>query len=734
MILKDILQDLLNQNNGFKGLVQKLTKDLKSRILEETKNLPLKSQFDERIYNILNYHQIPVCDKGNQFKFKSFTEGYARFCGANCECANSKRAEFRTNFAKNRSKEDKDKTEQKKKTSIEEARKWVPTSTFDFDDLVDYLKERIEKCKKNQGVVYKTLPYFIEDEIKKHTSYLPEETLLNERVYNILHPGNRKTCSCGNPSKFHSFNVGYRKYCSSNCEGFNKDHSEHMKEHYKNLSEEEKQRRVEKQQETSLENWGYTSHMKSPEYMKEYQQNLLDKFGVTNVFEIPEIKEKNKKNNLEKYGVEYPFQNSEFQAAALEKSKEAHGGEYCKKAREAYKEKTGFDSCFQDPEWQEKNRELRKERTGSASPVGTQEVRDKMKEKELETYNRNHHMQRSWTDETFDILNDKELFLENFKKYGSVQSLAKHLQSSSCVVYDRVREYCPEKIKSKSLIEDNIESLLQDLKVNYKKNDRKILNGLELDFYFPDYNLAIEYDSFYFHRIEHPNLKGNINYHREKTDACDKMGIQLIHIFQDEWFDKKDIVESKIINLLGYSEKGIGARKLKIKIIDFKTASDFLDSRHLQGKVTGASIHYGAYSGEYLVGVMSFGKIKDREYDLKRFATDGRNHPGLASKLLKHFIRDYNPDKIISFADRRWSTGNVYERLGFENVGIIPVDYSYVLGSFYRYHKFNFRRDKLLKLLNLPDTGQTEKELAKLHGLDRIYDCGKIKYVLDLRK
>ena len=47
-----------------------------------------------------------------------------------------------------------------------------------------------------------------------------------------------------------------------------------------------------------------------------------------------------------------------------------------------------------------------------------------------------------------------------------------------------------------SSLEYNIESFLTDygLKIDqdFIRGDRKILNGLELDFYFPDYNFSIE--------------------------------------------------------------------------------------------------------------------------------------------------------------------------------------------------------------------------------------------------
>lgn len=369
MDLRDNLVELINQNNGFNGLTRKLTKDLKDRILEETKHLPEKSQMGERIYNIVNYDQIPVCDKGNQFKFRNYDTGYTRYCGANCECANLNRGSAISDSYKNRTEEDKALRKQRNRDSLNETKKWIPDNpNFSFEDLVDYLKERMEKYGITSPVFYKTMPFFIENEIKKHTSYLPNDAKIKERVYNILNPESNRICGCGNPVKFGTFNSGYRKFCSSNCEAFNQAQSEKVRDHCSKLSPEEIQDRVDKRKASSLENWGYENHMQSPVFMEQYQQKLMDEHGVSSVFQIPEVAEKIKQINLEKFGVEYPLQNKEFQAYTLEKSKEAQGGQFCVAARAAYKEKTGYDSCFQDPEWQQQNRINRMIDTGWGLP------------------------------------------------------------------------------------------------------------------------------------------------------------------------------------------------------------------------------------------------------------------------------------------------------------------------------------------------------------------------------
>ncbi|MDR0675440.1 MAG: hypothetical protein LBF97_00160, partial [Elusimicrobiota bacterium] len=86
--------------------------------------------------------------------------------------------------------------------------------------------------------------------------------------------------------------------------------------------------------------------------------------------------------------------------------------------------------------------------------------------------------------------------------------------------------------------------------------------------------------------------------------------------------------------------------------------------------------------------------------------------------------------KIETFADLSYSNGNLYESNGFVKKEIIKPDYMYIKNKV-RKHKFNFRIEDFKKLGMLFEEGKSEKELAELNGLKRIYGCSKIKYVLE---
>ena len=264
--------------------------------------------------------------------------------------------------------------------------------------------------------------------------------------------------------------------------------------------------------------------------------------------------------------------------------------------------------------------------------------------------------------------------------------------------------------------------------------NRKILDGLELDIFVEDKNIAFEYDGLYWHN----ELYKSKNYHNDKTNACLSKGIKLIHIFEDEWLNKTDIVKSRINNMLGVTQQKIYARKCEVKEVDSETSNKFLDENHLQGKVN-SKFNYGLYYGGSLVGLMTFGQLRkslgqssvDGSFEMLRYCSKiNTNVIGGASKLLKHFIREENPKTMISYADRRWSDGKLYKTIGFELDGISKPNYFYVVRN-KRYHRFSFRKDVLIKKYGCPE-GMSEHEFCKSKQWFRIYDCGNMKFSLKI--
>ena len=126
---------------------------------------------------------------------------------------------------------------------------------------------------------------------------------------------------------------------------------------------------------------------------------------------------------------------------------------------------------------------------------------------------------------------------------------------------------------------------------------------------------------------------------------------------------------------------------------------------------------------------MTFGKSRHfiggnkHQYELLRFCNKiNLEVVGAASRLFKHFIIDNKPTSIVSYADRRWSIGNLYNVLGFKLYNMSKPNYFYVIDN-NRMNRFNFRKSVLVEKYNCPHE-MSEREFCKSKKWWRIYDCG----------
>jgi len=280
-------------------------------------------------------------------------------------------------------------------------------------------------------------------------------------------------------------------------------------------------------------------------------------------------------------------------------------------------------------------------------------------------------------------------------------------------------------------------------------NNRSILNGKEIDIYIPDFKLGIEFNGLMFHSIgSHkssmfniPDTPENRKKHLVKTDLCEKQGIQLLHIFENEWINetKKKIWKSVVLNKLKLSNR-IPARKTQIKELTTQETKLFLEENHLQG-YTPASIRYGLFYGNDLVSLITLSKGRNTisggyEYELIRFCNKiNTTVIGGASKLFKYFIKKHQPKNIVSFANRRWSDGSLYYNLGFRLSHISDPNYFYFKPTEnILYSRNKFQKHKLKDLLIDYDPEKTEFQNMDKNGYRKIYDSGNYVFVWEERR
>ena len=292
--------------------------------------------------------------------------------------------------------------------------------------------------------------------------------------------------------------------------------------------------------------------------------------------------------------------------------------------------------------------------------------------------------------------------------------------------------YCPDCCDRYTGPEKIIEQYLKSNGVEFKSHWRpKWLSGKELDFYIPQYNLAIEVDGVFYH--SEGGGKGRW-YHVKKTDACEENGVHLVHIWDLEIRHKWEVVKDRLNALLLKNTRRIGGRTCEIAEIKTSIAREFLEKNHIQG-FTPCSVYCGIRHKGILIGVAAFHKGRTSnpgEWELARYASSiGMHISGGMSKAIAWFQKNHPNVPLISYADRRWTSSmqNAYSR--FKYIRKTPPSY------YYAYHTRIYRREKFMlkHLVKNPITantyrpGMTERECcSKIPGLFKIWDCGQLLY------
>ena len=383
-------------------------------------------------------------------------------------------------------------------------------------------------------------------------------------------------------------------------------------------------------------------------------------------------------------------------------------------AQEEYKktclELVGVEAYAQCESHKQQKKKSMLDRYGVEHALQFKEFQDKAKQTNFEKYG------NSYYSKTSECVNKIQKTM--IQKYGVI-NLTQLPENRN-----KLRQWCvenPHKLfTSKSELE--ILSWTQQYYLNTKKYKTQ---GNELDIFIPDLNLGIELNGLYWHNETHKEK----NYHLNKTKYFKQQGIRTIHIWEHEWKFKQEQVKSFLLSALGKNQHKIGARKCNIVWSNSKEeiikAHQLLDSTHIQGHTNSTKYVANTYHNNTLIATATFGKHHrdSKTWVLSRFTTKTNyTIQGILSKISKLASRELQSD-IISWADHRLSDGNGYEKAGWKFEELMRPDYLYWKSGL----KIISKQSRQKKLVNTPE-GMTEHEHAKLDGLLRIYDCGKIRY------
>lgn len=567
------------------------------------------------------------------------------------------------------------------------------------------MKDRILELRKKHGS--KHFSRFVKKDLELWEwiiSQTPKFVSISnsERIYLALNV-NSNICSNNKQKKFKNFDTGYG-FCGKTgiCECARQSVSKNVSETKQKALDEERQKTSKKRKNTNLKKYG-VENTGQTEYARLQHKNFYaDKLKVADVIE------RFKQMCLEKYGVDNP-----------------------KKS----------------PFIQEKMKDTFLARYGVDNPSKIPSVKDKLRVRQA-------MLKESGTFLTFGYNRVSDYFLREahlqlVTPINDYLGVAKHQELEFKCIYCGTtttskpyyggKIYCrtchPTVYNFVSNEETQIFSFLtNDLGLSVQQSNRTLINPYELDIIVPDKKIAIEYSGLYWH--SEISGRKDKSYHAMKHKLVLSAGYSLITIFSDEWLYKTEIVKSVLQYKLGASSSKFNARECIVKEIGWGVAKKFLDKWHLQGSGTAPFKSIGIYADQVLLAVMTFSKPRkalmqknnNSVYELMRFATNGSNIRGGAGKLFSYFIKSYNPEKVISYADNRWSTGNLYKMLGFTFEGCGVPGYWYTSDYITRHHRYNFRK-QVLKKLDPSYEMLTEWEIMRLLSYDRIWDCGHSKWV-----
>jgi hypothetical protein len=564
---------------------------------------------------------------------------------------------------------------------------------------------------------------------EKLTSELCVTLSLSQKIHIYYKNDTNIFCDCGKQKKWKSFKYGWTKTCGNKtC----------IKNHTI---------------KTNIEQYGADNPMKNDIIKTKSKQTIFEKYGVTSAAKNDMIKQKIS-NILNNRSIEDKIKSKNKRLNTWNNKSETEKNDILKKRKNTVdnisdenKLKTKENrkkTCLEkyDNEYAVSSDVVRKkitkifnEKFGGNSPFCDENI----KKKAISSYKKSHIDYI-----TENIKKHQCKYISHIDKNGNIEYtlLCERKNKKFTIGYSNLRirilsdlEISPyfRPIYGKSEMEKNMLDFICDSYANeILVNKKNIISPLELDIYLPDLNLAFEFNGLYWHNESNKDK----NYHLTKTELCEQQRIQLIHIYEDDWKHKQDIVKSMILNKLGKTPNKIFARKCEIKeISDNNIVRLFLEENHIQGYI-GSKIKIGLFYDNELVSLMTLGDRRVAmgkkstnvgEFELLRFCNKlNTNVVGGASRLFKYFIKTYNPTEITTYADRSFSQGKLYETLGFEFIGKTEPNYYYVVDGI-RKHRFNYRKDKLIK--DGFDSNKTEHQIMLERKIYRIYNSGNLKFI-----
>lgn len=253
-------------------------------------------------------------------------------------------------------------------------------------------------------------------------------------------------------------------------------------------------------------------------------------------------------------------------------------------------------------------------------------------------------------------------------------------------------------------------------------SDRSLISPKEIDILVPSARLAIEYNGLYWHSVANIPDK---NYHEAKRKAIEAAGHKFFMIFEDEWRERRSVVEGMLRHRLRVPGEILDARKLQVEKLDSKTAESFFESSHLEGHARSSSCLGLVDSSGRVVAAMSLRRPfhtsrAETSLEVARSAClPGVTIRGWIGRLTSASLRVAKSEGIqalVSYVDARVGCGKSYLMAGWVLESGPRGPRFWWTDHHHRFNRFKYKADSAF--------GLTQADVAAASGVVEIWGCG----------
>lgn len=604
------------------------------------------------------------------------------------------------------------------------------------------------------------------DEMVKRTEFLNKfktQTMKNgkmvntnisilERLYCLEHGlSDRPKCRYCKTEYVTRFITGKKTYslwCSHKCQGNDPVNKEHVKTAKKRKYGNPNYNGIDKARITRQERYGgwhdsdFVEKLKATKlerYGNEFWSNseLRQKTIESRIKDNPDFWKDREKKTMEakarKYGDPKYNNRKKFKATlgnfSMEKKEDIK-----QKRKNTLIETYGVDHISRVEGIQERIKNTRIEKYGVASNLDLPGIRDNIR-----TKLRNASYDVIITSKNYEPMFSREEYTSEtgHTRYWKFRCKECGTEFESRVVSRNIVCGCPKcegtKHKTQNAIFNTIRLFDSDSLSDLKEEAYNIIPGRYLDIYSEKSRFALEFDGLIWHSsdMKPGKLKDtriiSPSYHLEKTEECEKLGISLVHVFEDEWLKNSKLCVGMIRRILECKRFDIDIDKCEICEPDKKETERFI-RKYTFWNGDGSSVRIGLRYRNRLVFLMTFSRVRhSKKYEWQICSMAELNNfsiKGAVSRVIDYFTSRYSPSSVAWFMDRRWwSTKDVPD--GFRIDKITPPFAWWFKGQ-RRYQPHMFSRSNIRNMIPSFDPNLSTHENMKNSGYLRIYDCGKI--------